>query len=206
MEEQKRSFCNLKKAMNKKEFFDFCKKIATEYANSPCEYARSYTTNKYNISPNCYYMILECAVIKNLVDDKTVYAMEKKALENQKAHISHAGMTTRRHYSNLWRIREETKIVDKYSNDELRKIATRFAFSDFSLAECAEYENVSVRIYTLLLEKAIIELLVDDNIYEAIKKRSIERASCDEARNKSKNYFKILARKRNSKKRELAIN
>ena len=207
MEEQKkRSFGYLKKLMDKKEFLKFCKKVAMEYATSPYEYARSYITTQYNITPHCYYQILDNAIIEGLVDEKMVYLMEQKALENQKAHMSHAGMTTRKHYSDLRKLRKENSIVNMYSNEDLKKIATEFAFTDFSVSECAQNLNVSIRIYTLILEKAIIELLVDDNVYEAIKKRSIERAPSDEAKRKSKNFFKQLTRKRNSKKKELAIN
>ena len=197
-----RSFITLKSSMKEEEFQKFRKKIAEEYANSACEYARSYFLKQYEISQECYYQILSSVVIENIVSDETVEKMELKALANQKTHAVNAGLSTRKHYNNLRRLRLENMELSKFGDEEIKQIATKFAYSPLNKTEFAKENQIAVRILSLLLEKAIVEVIIDDLTYQAIRKRSFDRAS--EGNKKIvKNYFSNLARKRNSNKQKL---
>lgn len=196
-----RSFSELKKAMTAdKEFENFCKKIANEYANSKGEYARSYFTKEYDITVKCYYKILETAIVYNWVSEETVEKMEEKALRNQKAHASTAGLSTRKHYARI-RLKRNNYIVSLYSEKEIEDLATNFAYSPLSKKEFAKKEGITIKILDLLLKKAIVEAIVDDIVFNAIRQRSVD----NETRNKKRveDFFVELAKKRNSKISEL---
>ena len=124
MEKEKtkgRNFTQLKKAMSEEELRKFCKKIAEEYADSKGEYARSYFVKEYDISGSCFYKILETSIIKNWVSDETMLKMEEKAVENQKVHAETAGLSTRKHYSEMRQKRQEY-IISFYTEKEIEDL------------------------------------------------------------------------------------
>lgn len=176
MEKKGRSFTQIKKSMSAKEFKSFCIPIAEKYANSNEEFARSYFMKKYDISASCFYKILETTIIYNWVSDETVKKMETKALRNQKAHAAEAGLSTRKHYAEMRQKRQEY-ILSLYTEEEIENLAENFAYSPLSKKEFSEAEGISVGILDKLLKKAIVELIVDDIIFNAIRQRSLENTS-----------------------------
>lgn len=196
-----RSFTVVKKSMRTdKEFKDFCKSIAEEYGNSKGEFARSYFTKQYDISISCYYKILETAIIRNWVSDEIVEKMEEKALENQKVNSSVAGLSTRKHYAEMRRKRQEY-IISLYLEREIEELATKFAYSSLSKKEFAKKEGISIKTLDQLLEKSIVEAIVDDIVFYEIRQRSFANEKKDKKR--VEDFFIQLAKRRNSKIDEL---
>lgn len=201
MEKKGRSFTKIKKSMPAKKFKSFCIEIAEKYANSNEEFARSYFMKEYNISASCFYKILETAIVCNWVSDETVRKMEAKALKNQKAHAVEAGLTTRKHYAEM-RQKRQDYILSFYTEKEIENLAVNFAYSPVSKKEFAEAEEMSVGMLDKLLKKAIVELIVDDVIFNAIRQRSIDNTPQNQ-QEKVKDFFIKLAKERYSKISEL---
>lgn len=201
MEKKGRSYTKIKKSMSAKEFKSFCIEIAEKYANSNEEFARSYFMKEYDISASCFYKILEITVVCNWVSDETVRKMEAKALKNQKAHAVEAGLSTRKHYAEM-RQKRQDYIVSLYTEKEIEDLAVKFAYSPLSKKQFAEVEGISTAILDKLLKKAIVELIVDDIIFNAIRQRSIENTLPNQ-QEKVRDFFIKLAKERYSKISEL---
>ncbi len=195
----KRSFRELKKTMEERELLELCKKIATEYANSPEEYARSYFMNKYDIKESCFYKCLEVAIIKNLITEELIEKMERKSINNQKVHDTTAGAKTHLKYYKM-RKERDLYIFSQFSDDEIEKVAIEFSYSKMSKGEFAKEKEISKRVLELLLKKAIEEAIVEDIIVYAIKERSITNAKNPK---QVEEFFKELIKKRNEKISEL---
>lgn len=199
---KKRSFRDLSKSMTTIEIDNFCKRIAESYANSEAKFARTYFTEHEDISMSCFYKVLERAVILNLVSEKTVDKMERKAELNQLSHAKGAGMTTREKYSMLRKKRNEY-IIFLYSDEEIKEIATDFANNrQITKIEFAEKYDVSIKVLDTLLKKAITENIVDDEIFAKIEERSLAKDSSL----RSKEFFRLLHERRKSNLKETALN
>lgn len=195
----KRSFRELKKTMKEKELLEFCKKIAEEYANSSLEFARSYFMDKYDITSSCFYKCLELAIIRNLITEDLIEKMERKSINNQKAHDTTAGAKTHLKYYKM-RKERDLNIFAEFSDNEIEKIAIEFAYSKLKKAEFAKEKEISNRVIDLILKKAIEEAIVDDEVLYSIKERSIANAKNVE---ETEVFFKELIRKRNENISEL---
>lgn len=202
MKKRKRSFKVLANSMTTVELDKFCKRIAESYANSEARFARSYYTEHENISESCFYEILERAVVLNLVSEKTVDRMEKKAEVNQAAHAKGAGITSKEKYKELRKKRNEY-IIFLYSEEAIAEVATDFAnHPEISKAEFAEKYDVSIKVIDILLKKAITENIVSDEIFEKIEKRSLAKDSGL----KAKEFFRLLHERRDSHSKGTALN
>lgn len=173
---KKRSFTILKKSMSYDEFNKFCKKLTEEYAGSEAQFARTYFTEHYNISADCYYKVLEHAVVTNLVEDVVVVRMMNKALNNQVANNASAGATTRAKYARMYSKRYEF-IVHSFSENEIKRFATDFGDNpDISKDDFAATYGVNRKVIELLLVRAIEENIADNRAVDAIELRSINNA------------------------------
>lgn len=197
---KKRSFKDISRTMSTKELDNFCKRIAESYANSDSRFARSYYTEYENISISCFYKVLDRAIMLNLVSEKTVDKMEKKAMANQASHAEGAGMTSREKYVALRKKRNEY-IIFLYSDEEIRELATDFAnHPEVSKKDFSDKYGVSTTVIDVLLKKSITENIIDDETFAKIEKRSLSRDSSIRA----KEFFRLLHQRRNCK--ETALN
>lgn len=198
----KRSFRDLAKVMSAQEMDKFCKRIAESYANSETRFARSYYTEHENISVSCFYKVLERAIVMNLVSEKTVDKMEKKAEINQSSHAEGAGMTSREKYAALRKKRNEY-IIFLYSEEEIKQLATEFANNpEVSKKQFAEKYDVSITVIDVLLKKSITENIINDETFAKIEERSLQKDSSKRA----KDFFKLLHERRNFKTKGTALN
>lgn len=201
MEQKKRSFTKVKNSLNLKEFESFCRRIATQYAKSDGEYSGSYFMKAENITRDCFYKILDEAIIRNLVSDELLDKMEAKAIANQKSHAANAGETSRQHYATLRKKRNEY-IICSYSDIEIKVLAGDFAESTNEIkADFAKRNGISTSILDTLLKKAFVENIADDDTCKKIEKRSITKDSSKRA----KDFFIQLWEKRR-KNKEGALN
>lgn len=192
---KKRSFEELKHTMKEEQFITFCTKLATQYANSEAQFARSYFTEYFNITASCYTKLLETAVIHNFVTDKMVDKMEKKAIANQNLHSEGAGSTSINHYAEL-RAKRKNYIVSTFSDEDVIKVINEFDSLVISKHELAEKYNVNTKIIDLIIKKGIVENLVSDEVFARIERRSLEKDNSYE----TKKFFYDLHQERNSKK------
>ena len=82
MEMRARTYSYLEKTMNEQELDKFACDIATSYATSEGQYSRRYYTKIYNITSDCFYKLLERAIVRDLVLDEIVDKMRQKAYKN----------------------------------------------------------------------------------------------------------------------------
>lgn len=202
--EKKRSFTRLKKNMSCEEFNKFCKKLTEQYAKSAPQFARSYFTEHYNISADCYYKVLEYAVVTNLVEDLTVSKMMNKAIKNQNLHNSSAGASSVEKYAKMYNQRCKY-IANTFTDSEIRKIAIDFADNpDLSKADIATSYGITRKVFELILIRAIEENIVEDRIVDAMELRSIKKSKVQNVE-MSKEYFSDLRKKRELNKQGITF-
>lgn len=199
MAERARSFTKLKNSVSLLEFESFCRRIAIQYAKSDGQYSSSYFMKAENISRDCFYKILDEAVIRNLVTDEIVDKMEAKAILNQKRHAINAGETSKQHYAQLRKKRNEY-IIFLYSDIEIKILAEDFAKStNETKADFAKRNGVSISVLDTLLKKAFTENIIDDEICKMIEMRSKEKDSSKSA----EMFFAQLWERRKNKENAL---
>lgn len=195
MEQKKRSFTKLKNSMTLNEFERFCGKIATKYAKSDGEYSGSYFMKTENISRDCFYKILDEAIIRNLVSNDLVDKMEMKAVSNQRNHAENAGETSKKHYAMLRKKRNEY-IICLYSDIEIKALAEDFAESTSETKEdFAKRYDISICVLDVLLKKAFTQNIADDNTCKKIEKRSLAKDSSK----RTQQFFEQLWQRRKNK-------
>jgi len=75
-----RTKTDLEKTMTPEELDQFSIQVSTIYATSELRFSRSYFIKVYDITSDCFYWLLDRSVIRNLVPDKIVDKMRKKAM------------------------------------------------------------------------------------------------------------------------------
>lgn len=202
--EKKRSFTQLKKSMNCSEFNNFCKKLTKEYANSEAQFARTYFTQHYNISVDCYYKVLEYAVVTNLVEDVIVNKMMDKAVKNQSVHNESAGASSIIKYARMYDQRCKF-IANSFIDKEIKTMAIDFGDNpDISKADLAASYGIVRKVLELVLVRAIEENIADDKTVDAIERRSIKNAKPENVQ-MTKDYFAALRKKREANKQGITL-
>lgn len=198
---KRRSFTQLKKSMSYEQFNKFCKKITEEYATSEAQFARSYYIKQYEISDACYYKIIEYAIVRNLVNDLIVTKAMNKAINNQKTHSTNAGCSTKAKYSKMYTKRCKY-IADSYNVEEIKQMAIEYANTPgVSKTDLATSYGITRKVFELLLIRAIVEGIVEDNVVDAMEKRSKENTTNQETK-EVEEFFKDLQEKRNKHQNE----
>lgn len=202
--EKKRSFTQLKKSMSCNEFNKFCKKLTEEYANSETQFARTYFTKYYNISVDCYYKVLEHAVVTNLVEDIVVTKMMNKAVANQNLHKNGAGGSSIAKYARMYDQRCKF-IANSFTDKEIKRMAIDFGDNpDINKADLAASYGIARKVLELVLVRAIEENIADDKTVDAIERRSINNAK-PEKKQITKDCFTALRKKREANKQGITL-
>lgn len=199
---EKRNFGQLKKIMTLEELNEFCKKVTEEYAKYDHRFSRTYFCEKYEVTVSCFYKILEYSVIENLVEDVIVRKMMNKAIENQNLHKNGAGSSSILKYSRMYTKRYKN-IATNMSEEEIRNIAKDFGDNpDIGKGDFASSYGVHPRVIDYILKRAIIENISDNNVVDAIEKRSIANAKNTQ---NVKEYFDTLRKVREENKKEISL-
>ncbi len=202
--ERKRSFSQLKKEKNIKEFCSFCKKVTEEYANSEAQFSRSYFSKHYNISIKCFYETIKYAIETNLVEDEIVFRAMEKSAKNSELHSKGSGGRSKANYEKMY-ARKCQYIAMLVPKKEIEKAAIDFADNpDISKQDIATAYGWNQKTFEILLVKAIEENIVDDRTVEAIETRSINNANV-EKREYTKDYFSRIKKKRVANKKEVTL-
>lgn len=165
----------LRKANTLSGFYRFSHKLATTYASSGKDKARSVLMEEFDVTESTYYTLLEMSITHHLVDDKTAASIKEKILLNQSDHGNHGGGSEKK-YDGLM---EKRKNFSAFTKKDIRYIATYFAdhpeIPKVDIARTFSFHNS--RALDRVLLRACKELIISDKIFEKIKKRSIASAT-----------------------------
>lgn len=164
----------LRKTKPLSELYRLSKSIATDYANTVPERARSILMEKYDVTESTYYTLLEMAITHHLVSDKTFSQIRQKILTNQSAHGNH-GYSSEKKYNLLEQKRND---YSAFSKADIRYIAKYFANHPEQSKKTISimFSFTSSKILDQILLRACKELIVSDAIFELIKKRGLDTA------------------------------
>lgn len=202
---KKRKFLEIKESMTGEQFRMFCASIARKYATTDAEFSQSYYAKKYDVTKYTIRKILEEAVINDWVPEDIVSRMEKKACTNQRnqEEVETSGLSSIEYYSRLRKERNNL-LLARYSNEEIKTIAERFAYNpDVPKDHFAKVLGMYQIIFDKLIKKAIEEAIVDDLTFEKIKDRTLANTSKEKLYS-TKEFLNVMERKRNSAKEKLS--
>ena len=141
-------------------------KIATEYANSDLELARTHFSEKYDITENTFYKARDYAVIFCLVDDSTYKKLREKSAANySKNNNKNSRVASLAHFDDL-RV-ERQKFLNGFSPNEIRDIGNKYV-EGMSVENIAKAYETGPFAIQRLLKKGIIMLIFDVNIVSQI--------------------------------------
>ena len=146
---------------------DVIKKMITEYANSELNLARTYYSEKYNISYNIFYKARDFAIIFCLIDNKTCEKVKDKTVANYKNNNPKNrvnGALT--HFSKL--LEQRQAYYNSFTAEEIKDIATKYEKDVTLRALSAEYSIGEYGI-KLLLQKGIVSLIISRTTIASIQ-------------------------------------
>lgn len=144
--------------------------IMTEYANTEDEYAASFFAMKNNITEHIFYKMRDFCLIFMLVEAPVCKRIRDKSFRNQSGKNKSGNYTSAKyHYKQL--IDKRKEYLKSFSDVEIELIAVEYANGD-ALYDIAKKHNVSVYTVRKLLAIALVNKLVCEPIYHAIRFRS----------------------------------
>lgn len=198
--EKKRSFKQLKKEKNAEELRKFCRKMTEEYANSEAQFARSYFSEHYNISEKCFYEVIKYAIETNLVEDVVVFKAMEKATQNSEAHSKGSGGRCKANYEKMYiqKCKYEAMLIP---TEGVRHAAIDFADNpNITKQDIAASYGWNLKMFEIILIRAIQDNIVDDATVEAIEKRSINNSKAGK-KQIAVRFFLDLKKKREANKK-----
>ena len=150
--------------------------IATEYAETADDRARTYFSEKYYFSESVFYKIRDFAIICHLVDDKTCNKIRDKASRNNASHNEeNSAISSYKHFDDLLLRRKD--FLSSFSNEEITVIAYKYI------------EGIDLRIISDIFEiceesvKKLIKKGIEEVILSTSNVRDIERKMKKEGKN-----------------------
>ena len=141
--------------------------IVKEYANSDLDFARTYYSEKYNISNHTFYTLRDYAIIFCLVDTDTCKKLQKKSTANySRNNASNSAKASIAHYNSL--LEKRQRFLNSFSSNEIKDIALKYV-------EGVDVEKIAIAYDTgafaikYLLKKGIVSLILDANIVNSIR-------------------------------------
>ena len=177
--------------------YKLARTIAFDYTRSAASVARSSLMKKYDISESTYYTLLDMAITHHLVDDSTVNKILEKKKANQKSFGNKGNNTQSRH--NL--LLEQRKNYSAFSKKDIKHIAKYFAnHPDLTKEEISKiYGFYRTQALDRVLLRACVELIITDNMFEEMRRRS---TSTSRDREKTEKFFEMLTQKRYEEKKK----
>lgn len=143
-------------------------KIATEYANSSLEYARTYFTSKYNLTRYAFYKIRDYAIICCLVDYNLYKKIRKKSTANYKSNNDKNSETlSKAHFDEL--LVQQNEFLNEFSENEILDIGHKYA-EGMNVRNIAQLYEISELAVKRLLKKGIAHIIYDAELVNQIKK------------------------------------
>ncbi len=147
---------------------EFIAKVATEYANTDLELARTHFLEKYNFSKQVFYSLRDYAFIFCLVDPTICKRIKEKSVTNYKNNKNNKKKSARdslNHFNELLKKRRE--FLNGFTPDEILDIAHKYI-------EGVSLKNIGIAYETgeygiqLLLAKGIVNLVYDKEIIDQL--------------------------------------
>ena len=197
MDVKARTFKQLEKEKSFEEFNRFAKAITEAYANSTTEYSQTSAAIDNRVTKEAFRKLMDYAITMALVSIQTAENVLNKAKYNQQRKTQEAGGSSINHHNDLMRKRVDY-LVGGYLNAQINTIATDIANNHlYTIGHfCKKYDIESEILAKKLLERAIVENIVSDDIMEKLIERSLKKNPTDSA----KKYFARLRYERQNNK------
>lgn len=197
MQERGRTFKKVAKEKTLEELNRFAKEVTELYANSVMEYTKENLASDNNLTVKGAQDLMDYAIVMALVSRETASKVLTKAIGNKRYKNQPKGGAPIMHHRKLIRQREEY-LANAFSRADIRKLTEDFARqTSKTIGEFTrKYQIESDSITRLLLQRAIVENIVSDEVMEAVIRRSLKKNETQAA----KQYFVNLReeRKKNS--------
>lgn len=145
--------------------------IASLYASTSLEYSSEFFSREYEISRDTFYMLLEKAVVENIVDEITVNNMQLKAGLNANAKVGEIGRCrSEKHYIKI-KNKRKSYILPK---DEAIEITTQYANSGYSKKQFCLINFMTNALLCRTIRQAIIQNWVSDDVVERLMSKSLQ--------------------------------
>lgn len=193
--EKKRTFKQLQEEKSLQELNEFSKEITEHYANTPVENSQRAVADNNNITLRALRDLMDMAIKTALVSYETANKSYQKCMENQKRKEESAGRTSYQHHQKLLKQRTEFLVMG-YARSEIKKIAEdianhpRESLTNFQ----GKYQMETSNLLKQLLQRSIVENIVDDETVEKLRKRSLIGSNSQSVNQ----YFDFLLKKRRS--------
>lgn len=143
-------------------------KIATEYANSSFELARTHFTNKYNITDYVFYQIRDYAIICCLVNRDLYERIKEKSSANYKSNnTKNSSASSIAHFDKL--LVQQSQFLSEFSEKEILEIGLKYAEGVTVKKIAMAYETGELAIKKLL-GKGIVNIIYDIDLVNQIKR------------------------------------
>lgn len=193
MSKDARTFKQLEKEKSFEELNRFAKEVTELYAKSDYVYSQKNAARDNLLSVKGLRSLMDYAIVTNLVSLEIAQKVLEKTIKTQQKKVTEAGGNSYSHHNKLMKKRNDF-IAGSYLNTEIRNIATSIA-RDFSKPISyfsKKYEIESDNITKLLLQRAIVENIVSDEIVDKL----IERTLNNDKSEKTRMYFDNLLKMR----------
>ncbi len=142
--------------------------MVNEYAHSDLDVAKSYLSEKYNISSHVFYKCRDYAIICNLVDSKCFKLIKQKSQKNYRSHNS--SNTARASILHFYDLEKERKdYMQHYSIEEIHEVARLYA-SGIPIERIGEKFFTGKSGINQLLYRAVTELIIEKSFLDIIVK------------------------------------
>ena len=156
------------KNFSRKEIFE----VAKDYAETDPIVSAEYFCQKYDISPNTFYTVLDKAVIDNIVDNEVFEKMKAKAAYNSGVKAGPEGsMRSFRHYRELF----YKRAFFNFSQNEAIKLAEEYSESEEYMEEFANHHYMTTQIFTRTIEDTIVNRWITEGTLVKIFMKSLRR-------------------------------
>lgn len=195
MEHKIRTFKQLEKKENGKELEWLSQKVTRTYVGTNLTQAE--VARKNQITTKCCRQLMDYAIIHGYVTRLEAINVKDKAIENSNRKGKEEGSKSLLHHESLIRQREEY-LVSMFTEGYVKRIVQDIAnnphkpICDFT----GTYLLESNRMTKLLIERAIVEVIVDDKTVELLEERNRRQKRGKRIARKKIERFKKLKEQR----------
>lgn len=140
--------------------------IAKEYAESPLDFARTYFSEEYGISPYTFYKCIEFSIVFWLVNFKTAEAIRKKSAKNYAANNKYnATIDSSKKFKRLYCQRKE--FIETFDENKIKDIGQKY-INGCPISEIASIFDIGEFGIGFLLKMGIEKLFFNRDLVEKI--------------------------------------
>ena len=166
MSKSRRNYNDIKKEFTDYQLNLFSRKIALEYIAIRDGHPRSKLTLYYCLTNECYYKILEYAIVHCTVFEKEIEQMQNIALYNHRHNAIPDEARTKRKYDRMRQEREDyiNACYEKCKDEKKKAIAEEYEQNEkLTVYEIAFKRNLPYKVVNMCIEDAIIQSLIDEH-------------------------------------------